>query len=87
MESGQYNKDWASIHSLPNDIIKSTRELKAKNLIPIHFAKFKLSNHVWNNPLIQLDELVKDTNIQLLTPMIGEKIYFDKENNFSRWWE
>ena len=43
MESGQYNKDWASIHSLPNDIIKSTQELKAKNLIPIHFAKFKLS--------------------------------------------
>ena len=87
MESGQYNKEWSLIHSKPEDVIMASQDMEVENLLPIHNSKFKLSNHTWDDPLKRLDELTKNTNIKLLTPIIGEKIYLHKENSFSKWWE
>ena len=87
MESGQYNKEWSLIHSKPEDVLMASQDMEIKNLLPIHNSKFKLSNHTWDDPLNRLDKLVEDTNIKLLTPMIGEKIYLHKENSFSKWWK
>lgn len=87
MESGQYNREWSLIHSTPEDVIIASQDMEVENLFPIHNSKFKLSNHTWDDPLKRLDNLVGDTNIKLLTPMIGEKIYLHKENSFSKWWE
>ena len=87
MEAGQYNEEWALIHSLPEDIIKEVRDMEVTKLFPIHNSKFKLSKHPWDEPLRKLDDFTINTNIQLLTPMIGEKIYLHKENSFKKWWE
>ncbi len=87
MEAGQYNEEWSLIHSLPEDIIKEVQDMEVTKLFPIHNSKFKLSNHTWEEPLTKLDSFTSNTNIQLLTPMIGEKLYLHKENNFTKWWE
>ena len=87
MESGQYNKEWALIHSSPEDVVMASQDMEVENLFPIHNSKFKLSNHTWNDPLKRLDKLTENTNLKLLTPMIGEKIYLHKENSFTKWWE
>lgn len=87
MEAGQYNEEWALIHSLPEDIIKEVQDMEVKKLFPIHNSKFKLSKHPWDEPLRKLDDFTINTNIQLLTPMIGEKLYLHKENSFKKWWE
>lgn len=87
MESGQYNKEWPLIHSMPEEVITEVQDIEVTNLFPIHNSKFKLSNHTWDDPLKQLDKLTENTNINLLTPMIGEKIYLHKENSFTKWWE
>ena len=87
MESGQYNKEWALIHSSPEDVVMASQDMEVENLFPIHNSKFKLSNHTWDDPLKRLDKLTENTNLKLLTPMIGEKIYLHKENSFTKWWE
>ena len=87
MEAGQYNEEWALIHSLPEDIIKEVRDMEVTKLFPIHNSKFKLSKHPWDEPLRKLDDFTINTNIQLLTPMIGEKLYLHKENSLKKWWE
>ena len=87
MEAGQYNEEGALIHSLPEDIIKEVRDMEVTKLFPIHNSKFKLSKHPWDEPLRKLDDFTINTNIQLLTPMIGEKLYLHKENSFKKWWE
>ena len=87
MEAGQYNEEWALIHSLPEDIIKEVRDMEVTKLFPIHNSKFKLSKHPWDEPLRKLDDFTINTNIQLLTQMIGEKLYLHKENSFKKWWE
>jgi len=87
MEAGQYNEEWSLIHSLPEDIIKEVQDMEVTKLFPIHNSKFKLSKHLWYEPLEKLDSFTANTNIQLLTPMIGEKLFLHKENSFKKWWE
>lgn len=87
MESGQYNADgWPDIHILPSEAITAVRELNTKLLLPIHNGKFKLSLHAWDEPYDKLYELTKNTDIQLLTPLPGEKINLDEKIIFPKWW-
>ena len=87
MEAGQYNEVWSLIHSLPEDIIKEVQDMEVTKLFPIHNSKFKLSKHAWDEPLRKLDSFTTNTDIQLLTPMIGEKLFLHKENSLKKWWE
>ena len=85
MENGQYNKAWHAIHLLPNETALASEDIHAKNVIPIHAGKFALSRHAWNDPYKDLTAESLNKNYKLLTPRIGELIYFAQENNFSEW--
>ena len=88
LENGQYNEAWRYIHTLPDEVLKASQDLKARRLFPVHSAKFKLGQHPWNEPLIKLTELNAVPNINIATPMIGELLDLDNEDQeFSRWWE
>jgi len=87
LECGQYDKSWRYIHMLPNEILPATLDLKAKRLLPVHWGKFSLANHSWNDPIIQITELNKNYHLPILTPMIGEKLELKNEKQlFSHWW-
>jgi L-ascorbate metabolism protein UlaG (beta-lactamase superfamily) len=87
IDSGQYDKDWKYIHKNPTEVIQATLDLKAKNLLPAHIAKFVLANHAWNEPLITLKNESENLSFSFLTPMIGEKVEFNnKTQNFKDWW-
>jgi L-ascorbate metabolism protein UlaG (beta-lactamase superfamily) len=88
LENGQYNKNWRYIHQLPEDVLKSFKDLNAKRLFPVHSSKFALAIHPWDEPLVMLAKNSKEAGIQLITPMIGELVYL-KDNNqkFFPWWE
>lgn len=87
MECGQYNKAWQSVHELPEEVVLATRELKAKNLLPVHHSKFTLSNHAWDDPLEQLSQLSGSKLYRLATPMIGETVKLnDSTQVFQQWW-
>lgn len=88
LENGQYNKNWRYIHQLPEDILKSLKDLNANRLFPVHSSKFALANHPWDEPLITVTKNCQDSGIPLITPMIGEVVYLKEiDQKFSRWWE
>jgi L-ascorbate metabolism protein UlaG (beta-lactamase superfamily) len=89
LENGQYNLAWQAIHLLPDEVLKATKDLKAKRLFPVHSSKFKLANHPWDEPLSKVSEQnEKDGNLPLVTPIIGEVVYLsDSTQVFSKWWE
>lgn len=88
LECGQYNKSWKYIHMHPDEIIKAAIDLKAKKLLPVHWGKFQLANHPWDEPIIKVSRYATENNLPLLTPMIGEKIDLKNENQqFGKWWE
>ncbi|WEK71090.1 MAG: MBL fold metallo-hydrolase [Candidatus Chryseobacterium colombiense] len=88
MENGQYNEAWKYIHALPQDVIQASIDVKAKKIIPVHSSKFALALHPWNEPLEKVVALGKEKKMNILTPMIGEPVDLNKEDQqFRIWWE
>lgn len=88
LENGQNNKNWKYIHTSPEQVLQAAKDLHAKRILPVHSSKFSLAMHNWDEPLKRITELNKEFNLNVITPMIGEKVNLkDSEQKFSRWWE
>lgn len=87
LECGQYNKYWKFIHMIPEEVVQAAIDLKAKKLLPVHWAKFSLSLHAWDEPVKKVVKEAKNKAIPVLHPMIGEVVWLDKENSFTEWWD
>ncbi len=86
MENGAYNEKWKPVHMMPFQSMQACIDLWAKNILPIHWCKFNLSNHVWHDPIEQYLELAKKSGIPLLHPMVGQIISID-DYDPQMWWK
>ena len=87
LENGQYNAYWRFIHMMPEEAVQAAEDLHAKKLLPVHWGKFSLSLHAWDEPIIRVTNEAKRKGVNVMHPMIGEIVYLDKENFFSEWWK
>jgi L-ascorbate metabolism protein UlaG (beta-lactamase superfamily) len=86
LENGQYGKNWPLIHTMPEETATIAKELNTKVLMPVHWAKFALGYHPWNEPINLLSQALKGSNIQLTTPMIGEPVILGGHYPQKVWW-
>lgn len=87
LECGAYNVDWAEIHMRPEETAQAAKELNAKVLMPIHWAKFSLAMHPWKEPVERLTIAARSLGMPLLTPRVG-RIVMDADLSLSeRWWD
>lgn len=87
LECGQYSKYWRSSHMMPEEVVQASLDLKAKKLLPGHWAKFALSMHDWDEPIIKVIEESKRKNMPLLYPLIGQKLDLKEAVTMEAWWE
>jgi L-ascorbate metabolism protein UlaG (beta-lactamase superfamily) len=94
LDNGQHDPAWRAIHMFPEEVLAAANDLRAKRFVPVHSCKFVMANHEWNAPLANIARLYKTllesthTAPTLLTPMIGQVIDVDADNNPSpSWWE
>lgn len=88
LECGQYHHNWKYIHMMPEELISAAEDLKAKKIIPVHWAKFALGQHDWDDPIIRVVAEAKRKNIEVLHPMIGEEVDLrNASQKFSEWWK
>jgi L-ascorbate metabolism protein UlaG (beta-lactamase superfamily) len=88
LECGQYDKHWKYIHMMPEEVVQAAQDLNAKKLLAVHWGKFSLSNHSWDEPARRVYKAALEKKVDLLTPMIGEKVNVDDNaQKFSPWWE
>lgn len=88
VENGQYNQNWKYIHMMPDEVVKAAKELHAKRILPVHSGKFALALHAWDEPLRLITENGRAAGLDIITPMIGEVVNLDDEQQrFSKWWE
>jgi L-ascorbate metabolism protein UlaG (beta-lactamase superfamily) len=87
LECGQYNLYWKYIHMMPEEVVKAGIDLKAKHVLPVHWGKFSLSVHDWDEPINRVVAASEKNNISVLHPMIGEEVNLNHIKTFSRWWE
>jgi L-ascorbate metabolism protein UlaG (beta-lactamase superfamily) len=87
LECGQYNAHWPHIHMMPEETAQAAVDLQAKRLLPVHWAKFTLALHPWNDPIKRVVIKAAELNMPITTPMIGEPVVLDKSYPNTVWWE
>ena len=86
LESGQYNAYWPYIHMMPEQTVQASIDLQAKVLLPVHWGKYTLALHPWDEPINRLTAEAHKKQITVTTPMIGEPVILDSILPNSRWW-
>lgn len=87
LESGQYGKNWPYIHMFPEQTVAAATDLRAKALLPVHWCKFVLSLHDWNEPIRRLVRAAGEKGLPLATPRIGEPFLIGAGYPREIWWE
>lgn len=87
LECGAYNQWWANIHMFPEETAQAALDVRARLLMPIHWAKFSLSLHTWKEPVERLTAKAKELGLPLLTPRIGQIIVPLDTSASVRWWD
>lgn len=87
LESGQYNTMWPLIHMMPEETVQAAVDLGAKALLPVHWGKFRLSMHAWNEPVKRVLAKAGEFNMPVHTPKIGQPLFIGRTHNNEHWWE
>ncbi|MCC6371049.1 MAG: MBL fold metallo-hydrolase [Bacteroidia bacterium] len=86
LEAGQYNKAWPHIHMMPEQTVQASVDLKAKVLLPVHWAKFSLAMHAWNESIERVIKKADELKVKVATPMMGEPLVLGEALPQSEWW-
>ena len=86
LECGQYGKDWPNIHTFPEEVVTVAQELRAKTVLPVHWAKFALAMHGWTEPIERFTKQAAEKNLAVTTPLIGEPLIVGVDYPKQVWW-
>jgi L-ascorbate metabolism protein UlaG (beta-lactamase superfamily) len=78
---------WLDIHMNPEDAVRAHRELRARRLFPVHWGTFNLAFHAWDEPIKRTLAAARASQVELLTPRIGEIVDADLPFAPNPWWE
>ncbi len=87
LECGQYNTSWPFIHMMPEETVQASIDLNAKWLLPVHWGKFALANHPWNEPVARAAQKAAQLNVNITTPVIGEPVIINESYPGKPWWK
>ena len=72
---------------MPEETVQAAVDLNAKALLPVHWGKFTLAMHAWNDPVKRVLDKAKKLNMKVLTPKIGQPLVLDDTFRSESWWE
>jgi L-ascorbate metabolism protein UlaG (beta-lactamase superfamily) len=87
LECGQYDKQWPYIHMMPEQTVQASIDLKSAALLPVHWGKFTLALHPWDEPVRRAAKSADELQVKMATPLIGEVMRIDSVKVGNRWWE
>lgn len=87
LECGQYNPNWKYIHMMPEETTQAAVDLKAKKFLPVHWSKFALAQHAWDEPILRVLAEANKKGLTAITPLIGEKLDLSGSATSPTWWE
>ena len=87
LEDGQYNIYWANIHMMPEETAQAAVDLKAKVLFPVHWGKFSLATHPWDESIQRVLKKSEALKVDVITPKIGERVVLDGTHAYGHWWQ
>ncbi len=85
VEIDAWNKGWPKTHLFPEEVVQVCQDIQSKSLFPIHLATFDLAMHPWDQSIEKVSNKIKKTDIELITPIMGQKTIPGKTRTRS-WW-
>ena len=86
LECGQYGEYWPQIHMFPEQTVQAAQDLQAHRVIPVHWGKFVLSYHPWNEPIQRFVTAAEKVGVNYFSPRIGEPVNFSMGYEQQPWW-
>jgi L-ascorbate metabolism protein UlaG (beta-lactamase superfamily) len=86
LECGQYNQSWPYIHMMPEQTVTAAQDIHATTLLPVHWGKFTLSLHPWDEPIRRVTAAAAKAGLPLTTPRIGEPVVVNGHYPRDAWW-
>lgn len=87
LEAGQYNASWPHIHMMPEETVQASVDLNAETLFPVHWAKFALAMHSWDEPIKRVLKKASELSVNVVAPKIGEPLILNETHVLSHWWQ
>jgi len=93
LECGQYGKNWPYIHMMPEQTWQAALDLRAAALMPVHWGKFTLALHPWDEPIRRLVAAAHaagagaEKSLSLATPLIGQPVKVGGPYPDACWWD
>ena len=86
VECGQYNKNWAEIHMMPEESVQAAIDIQAREMMPIHWGAFRLALHDWTDPVLRSKAAAVEKGIGFVSPYIGQRFQVGAPGVWSDWW-
>ena len=88
MECGQYNAQWANIHIVPEQSVQAALDVRARAMLPVHWAAFTEANHAWTEPVERAAVAAAAAHLPLATLRLGQPVTLGAGPLPSaRWWQ
>lgn len=86
VEIDGWNKGWPLTHLFPDQAVQLCQDINTQVMFPIHWGVFDLAMHPWDESIKMVAEMAAEKNLQLVTPLMGEKV-IPGLSPTNRWWE
>jgi L-ascorbate metabolism protein UlaG (beta-lactamase superfamily) len=87
IQVGAYAPHWPDIHMTPEEGVAAGIDVRAKLLIPVHWATFQLAMHPWGEPADRVWREAKAADLALAIPRPGERIDVTEPPPVDGWWQ
>jgi L-ascorbate metabolism protein UlaG (beta-lactamase superfamily) len=86
LKIGSYDKMWKQVHMLPEEAVQQHQDLRGGIMAPLHWATFDLGLHPWYEPVERTLTAARETDVQMITPIIGEQVNINRLPKVNPWW-
>ncbi|WP_328442488.1 MBL fold metallo-hydrolase [Amycolatopsis sp. NBC_00438] len=87
VQIGAYAPQWPDIHMTPEEGVAAGLDVRAKLLVPVHWATFSLAMHPWGEPADRVWTEAKAADIPLAIPRPGERVDVGEPPAVDGWWQ
>ncbi|RSD08464.1 MBL fold metallo-hydrolase [Amycolatopsis eburnea] len=87
IQVGAYAPHWPDIHMTPEEGVAAGLDVRAKLLVPVHWATFQLAMHPWGEPADRVWREAKAADLPLAIPRPGERIDVTAPPPVDGWWQ
>ena len=77
---------WLDIHMSAEDAVRAHRDVRARRMFPVHWGTFNLAFHDWNEPVQRALAAAAASQVEMVTPRLGEFVEAGQPFESKRWY-